>query len=265
MLAQERKKKIVDLVNKNSFVKLSDLSRELNITDATIRRDLTELDEMHLIKRVHGGAESLKEQLSNDFKQENFDICKSERMLIAKAAYKYIDSYDSILLDGSTTVFELAKLLAKGEKVGLSILTNAFDIAAILGMRNDFTVIHTGGRVSSPVGHCYGIIAEKIMRETRVDKGFFGTFGVDPTYGYSVDNFEIAATKTCMLRSCKQTFVLADHTKLGITYMAKFANFTGDIENLITDSLPAGLSADQFSPSVNLIIVQEKSVTKKQV
>ncbi len=130
-------------------------------------------------------------------------------------------------------------------------------------MRNDFTVIHTGGRVSSPVDHCYGIIAEKIMRETRVDKGFFGTSRVDPTYGYSVDNFDIAATKTCMLRSCKKTFVLADHTKLGITYMAKFANFSGDIDNLIIDSLPAGLTADQFISSVNLIIAQEKSSQKK--
>lgn len=263
MLAQERKKKIVDLVNKNRFVKLSDLSRELNITEATIRRDLTELDEMRLVKRVHGGAESMREQIGSDFKQSNFDICKEERIRIAQTAYKYIESYDSILLDGSTTVYELALILAKGDKVGLSVLTNAFDIASILGMRNDFTVIHTGGRVSSPVDHCYGIIAEKIIRETRVDKGFFGTFGVDPTYGYSVDNFEIAATKMCMLRSCKHTFVLADHTKLGLTYMAKFANFAGEIDNLITDSLPEGLTAEKFNSSVNLIIAQGKSTNKK--
>lgn len=262
MLAEERKKKIVDMVNKNRYVKLSDLSRELKITDATIRRDLTELDEKHLIKRVHGGAESLTEQLSGDFKQDNFSICKAEREMIAQTAYKYIDSYDSILLDGSSTVYELAKIIAKGEKTGLSIITNAFDIASILALRNDFTVIHTGGKVTSPVDHCYGIIAEKNILDTRVDKGFFGTVGVDPTYGYSIDSFEVAATKMCMLRSCKHTYVLADHTKIGLTYMAKFANFSGDVDTLITDSLPAGFTAEQFNSCVNLIIAQEKPAKK---
>lgn len=261
MLAEERKKNILAMVNQNRFVKLCDLSRELNITEATVRRDLNDLEEKGLLKRIHGGATSLEdnspETLATETANKYTDLQNAEKQKIARTAYEYIENYDTLFLDGSTTILELAKIIAAGDKRNLSIITNSFAIIPVLAKRSDFNVIHTGGKVSYPMNHSCGILAERALRDIRVDKGFLGTLGIDSVYGYSVENFEIASTKTAMLSSCKKKYILADHTKFGETFIAKFANFTGDIDSLITDYVPAGFPVDHLKANVELIIAKK--------
>jgi len=263
MLAEERKQNILEMVNQNRFVKLCDLSRELNITEATVRRDLNDLEEKGLLKRVHGGATSLEDNSPENLTMESVnttsDLQIMEKQMIARAAYEYIENFDTLFLDGSTTILELAKIIAKGDKRNLFIITNSFAVIPILAKRSDFSVIHTGGKVSYPMNYSCGILAERALRDIRVDKGFLGTLGIDPVYGYSVEDFEIASTKMAMINSCKKRYILADHTKFGETFIAKFANFTGDIDCLITDSVPAGFPADHLKGSVELVLTSKKS------
>ena len=145
-------------------------------------------------------------------------------------------------------------LIAEGNKSGISILTNSFNVVSILHNKNDIKVFHTGGQVGYNMNYSTGFITEKIIRDLRVDKCFIGTNGVDPIYGYSVSTFEDASVKKCMLNASHQRFVLADHTKFGETYMCKYADFSGDVDYLITDSFPENMDREIFESSVNLVV-----------
>lgn len=254
MLAEERKNIIVEIVNKNRIVKVSELSKMLNTTEATVRRDLDELQKIKKVRRVHGGAISLNPTSKPFTTNELSILCKEEKKHIAKKAYEYVDDNDALLFDASTTVLELARLIAEGDKKGISILTNSFNVVSMLSNKNDIKVIHTGGQVSYNMNYSTGFITEKIIRDLRVDKCFVGTNGIDPIYGYSVPSFEDASVKKCMLSASKQRFVLADHTKFGETYMAKFADFTGDVDYLITDSFPENIDREPYESNVNLVV-----------
>jgi len=256
MLAEERKNLIIEIVNRKHIVKVADLSKALNTTEATVRRDLDELERRKKVRRVHGGAISLKPTskiLSND---ELSILCQDEKKRIAKKAYTFIDDNDALLLDASTTALELAKLIADGDKKHISVLSNSFHVVSILANKKDIHVIHTGGHVSYNMYYSIGVITEKMIRNLRVDKCFLGTNGIDETYGYSVPTFEDASVKGSMLRASKQRFILADHTKFCESYVGKFAEFIGDVDYLITDTIPLNIDIEVLNASVNLIIAE---------
>lgn len=101
-----------------------------------------------------------------------------------------------------------------------------------------------------------GVVAENMIRKLRVEKCFVGTNGVDEDYGYSVPTFEDASVKRCMLDAAGETFVLADHTKFGETYMAQFAEFSGKIDYLISDRAPAEIDLDLLRANTKFIIAK---------
>ena len=101
-------------------------------------------------------------------------------------------------------------------------------------------MIHTGGELSSGMNCACGTIAEQTLHQIRVDKCFLGTNGIEPTYGYSTAAFADASVKRHILDASRISFILADHTKFEKSYMAKFADYSGDIDYLITDYLPEG-------------------------
>ena len=158
-----------------------------------------------------------------------------EKQSIAKEAYKFIDDNDTVMCDGSTTVLELAKLLVKGEKKGLTILTNSVNLVNLLKDCKDITLIQIGGEFRSHNNSTMGKISERTIRDLRVDKSFIGLNGVALGYGYSVTNFDDAAVKREMLKAAKQSFVLADNSKFGDSYLAKVADDEGEVDFLITD------------------------------
>lgn len=256
MLAEERKRAIRDLVNSHGIVTVAELSKQLNTTEATIRRDLDDLEKQLKIRRVYGGAVSIKSTSRSLSNNELSTLCLAEKKQIAQRAYDFIEENDAILLDASTTVLELTKLIAEGDKRHLSILTNSFYAVDILKQKKDISVIHLGGQVNYSMNYAVGPITESMIRDIRVEKCFIGTNGIDESYGYSVPTFEDACVKKSMLKASKQKFVLADHTKFGDAYVGKFANFTGDINYLITDLLPNNIDIEVINASVKLIIAE---------
>lgn len=258
MLAQERQDKILQIAEKNKIVKVSELSQLMNATEATIRRDLDELQKKKKVLRIHGGA-ILSKSASRDMTENELSVrCLNAKRTIAKKAYEFIDDNDAIIIDSSTTCLELVKLLKEGGKKHLSVITNSFRIIPILNERPDFQVIHTGGQVKASLNSSYGSIAAKMLKEIKVDKCFIGTSGIDLEYGYSDPNLEDYSLKAQMLKTAKQKFVLADHTKFNDSYIGKFADFTGTIDYLITDFLPDSVDRERVEASVNLIVAEEK-------
>ena len=235
MLAEERKKYICDILNRKKAVRVAELSRQLGITEATVRKDLDDLQGEKKLRRTHGGAIPFYCAAVNYMMRDLLIVHIEEKQSIAKEAYKFIDDNDTVMCDGSTTVLELAKLLVKGEKKELTILTNSVNLVNLLKDCKDITLIQIGGEFRSHNNSTMGKISERTIRDLRVDKSFIGLNGVALGYGYSVTNFDDAAVKREMLKAAKQSFVLADHSKFGDSYLAKVADDEGEVDFLITD------------------------------
>ena len=235
MLAEERKKYICDILSRKKAVRVAELSKQLGITEATVRKDLDELQGEKKLRRTHGGAIPFYSAAVNYMMSDLLIVHIEEKQSIAKEAYKFIDDNDTVMCDGSTTVLELAKLLVKDEKKGLTILTNSVNMVNLLKDCKDITLIQIGGEFRSHNNSTMGKISERTIRDLRVDKSFIGLNGVALGYGYSVTNFDDAAVKREMLKAAKQSFVLADNSKFGDSYLAKVADDEGEVDFLITD------------------------------
>lgn len=253
MLAEERKKIICEMVNKKKSVRVADLSKQLGITEATVRRDLDELQNEKKLRRTHGGALPMYPAAINYVISELAVVRIEEKQKIAGAAYNFIDDNDTIMCDGASTVLELVKLIATGDKRGITVLSNAFGLVNILKDRKDITLMHIGGEVRHHINSTVGKIAEKTIRNLRVDKTFIGINGIDLEYGYSITNFDEAGVKREMIKSAKQSFILADHSKFGDTYLAKVADSEGEVDFLITDQRAENFDYSQMEDKVQII------------
>lgn len=238
MLAEARRQHILELLEQKSVITVSELSQLLDATETTIRRDLELLQNRNMLNRVHGGAMLLRPKAEVTPLSQLEEYNTEEKHRIACAAYKLIRNGDTIILDVSTTVLELVKLIAEGDRQNLSIITNSFTIVDKLRDCSGIRLIHTGGQMSSMFNCSLGMLTENAIRGLRVDKCFLGVNGVEANYGYSTPTFEFAAVKNAIINASQTAIVLCDHTKFGETYMGKFAEFSGSIHYVITDMLP---------------------------
>ena len=162
---------------------------------------------------------------------------------IALAAYEMIQDDETVLLDNSSTVGELAKLIASGSKKRIRIITNSLVIPQLLADSVNCTVQIVGGEVNFKYQSMEGSAACQILRDIRVDKCFIGINGVDEEFGFSTPRYADADVKRDMLHSAHCSIVLADHTKLGKTYLARI----GTPDYLITDEMVAGFAYENLT------------------
>ena len=243
MFAEERQERIFQIVNQRNSVKVSELSSELDTSEVTIRRDLDELQRQNRIIRTHGGAMSTY----NVGKAITFSHLMSRetalKQLIARAAYDMINEYDTILLDTSSTVNELTQLIAQGNKKNLRVITTSIPAVQTLSKSSNCTVQIVGGEINYEHQTVEGSAACRFIRDIRVDKSFVGINGIDEDFGFSTPRYADADIKTAMFHAAHCSFVLADRTKLGKTYLAKI-----DAPNyLITDQMVAGFAYENMA------------------
>jgi len=148
MLPNQRREKILELIREDGHAKVMDLSRIFKVTEVTIRQDLERLETEGFITREHGGA-----YLKNiDLNVRNFSLQNqenlAEKMMIARKAVEFILDGDTIILDSGSTTTEIAKLLTGYRN--LTVITNALNIALILGAQAGINVIVTGGEFKAP-------------------------------------------------------------------------------------------------------------------
>lgn len=250
---EERKLKIVEYVQEHSRASVQELKALFDVSESTIRRDLSELEEAKLLKRTHGGAACLEGVNFEPTFIEKEDKLRAEKDAIAKKASEFIHNGDTILLDAGTTTMYLANELKKFSN--LVVVTNSLTIAQSLQGRNGIEVVLTGGVLRQNTLAMVGPIAEQALDKIRVDKGFMATNAFDMKDGLTTPNIIEAATKRKMISVAKQVFLLADHTKFGKTSFSRFADIS-DIDVCITD---AGISMEMVetmeSNNINVHIV----------
>ena len=232
MFPEERKTKILNSLNKYGKVKVCDLSQRYDVSEVTIRRDLQELEEDNLIKRVHGGAVSNNNTKFEPTFSEKIDKFYDEKESVGKLAASLIEDGDTIAIDAGTTTLSIAKhIVAKN----ITVLTNSVDVAYELAKKRDVEVIITGGTLRWETGAMVGPVADNTLENFRVDKSFIGTNGLCVIDGLTTPNIFEANTKRQMIRIAKQTIVVCDHSKFGIVSFAKIVNLDS-VDMIVTDN-----------------------------
>ncbi|MBW9173678.1 DeoR/GlpR family DNA-binding transcription regulator [Clostridium estertheticum] len=232
MFPEERKSKILDSLNKYGKVKVCDLSQQYEVSEVTIRRDLQELEEDKMIKRVHGGAVLNGNTKFEPTFSEKIDKFYDEKESIGKLAASIIVNGDTIALDAGTTTISIARQITAKN---ITVLTNSVDVAYELAKKKDVEVIITGGTLRWETRAMVGPVADDALKNFRVDKVFIGTNGICVSNGLTTPNIIEANTKREMMKIADQTIVVCDHTKFGTVYFAKIVNLDS-VDIIVTDN-----------------------------
>jgi DeoR/GlpR family transcriptional regulator of sugar metabolism len=234
MLAEERRFQIQEILAAHRTVSAKDLCERLNVTAVTIRRDLEALERQGLLVRSHGGAVS---RMSSTSFQPSYDTLlrsnTEEKLQIARAAEQFILDGDTVFLEGSTTVLELARRLAGRQR--LTVVTNSPSIVCELQRSPGVVVLCTGGALLKDTFYLSGEWTQRALSEVRLDKAILGVSAIDTHYGVSTASHDEAQIKKMIIKAAKTRIALADNGKFGKQSFAYVGPIT-DINILVTDS-----------------------------
>ncbi len=231
MLAIDRQRRILDLLNHSGSLRTNDTAAELGVTDETVRKDFEMLEKRGELLRIHGGAsrpERIREELPFS---ERSGSRREEKRAIAKAAAGRIQANETIFLDASSTVLTLTEFLPD---LPLTILTNALNVFTALADRPNLDLICTGGLFDSKSRSFVGLTAEKSLQRYNIHRMFFSGNGLHLERGVSESNSRQAAFKERVIASAEDVVFLADHSKLGQKAAFFFAE-VADLSCLVTD------------------------------
>src|SRR6516225_4129743 len=233
MLSASRREKIHELLLEDGTAKVLNLSRLFKVTEVTIRQDLEKLEKDGLIIREHGGAylKDIKDQV------QTFSLAHQENMtqkeLIAAKCVEFIESGDSIILDSGSTTTEIARRL-KGRK-NLTVITNALNIALMLGAEPGIEVIVTGGEFKPPTLSLTGQKAADFFKDLHVQKLFLATAGISLKAGLTYPSISDLVVKKAMIEAAEVRYLVADSTKMGKASLASLGALSL-IDYIITDA-----------------------------
>jgi DeoR/GlpR family transcriptional regulator of sugar metabolism len=253
-LARQRQTLILERVREQGGVRVTDLVRELGVSDMTVRRDLELLDERGLIEKVHGGAAAIDgSALFEPGFTVKSGLMEAEKSLIAASAASLVVPGTAIAVSAGTTTYALAKRLT--DIPGLTVLTNSVPVADVLYRdgRSDQTVILSGG-VRTPSDALVGPFAVEVIRSLHVDSVFMGTHGMDPRSGLTTPNILEAETNRALIQAGRRLIVLADHTKWGTIGISSVAQLE-DADTIVSDSGLDPAARGQLASSVRRLIL----------
>ncbi|NOY96976.1 MAG: DeoR/GlpR transcriptional regulator [Chlorobi bacterium] len=233
MLANQRREKILELLKEDGSAKVIKLAKIFKVSEVTIRQDLEKLEEEGLIIREHGGAylKSIEDNVKNFslMNQDNLD----KKQLIGKKAAGLVEDGDIIILDSGSTTTEVAKKLI-GRK-NLTVITNALNIALLLGAEPGIDVIMTGGEFKPPTLSLTGQKAADFFEDIHVDKLFLATAGISLRSGLTYPSLSDIVVKKAMIDVAETVYLVADSSKIGKNAFASLGALSL-IDYIITDS-----------------------------
>nr|MDT0657365.1 DeoR/GlpR family DNA-binding transcription regulator [Micromonospora sp. DSM 115978] len=251
MYAEERQQEIVRLARAEGRVDVAALAESLNVTAETIRRDLTTLERAGVLRRVHGGAIPVERIGFEPALATRDSVLIDEKERIAKAALAELPEEGAVILDAGTTTARLAQAIPGDRE--LTVVVNSPVLASTLGTRANLNVLLLGGRVRGKTLATVDDWALRPLADMYVDVAFLGTNGCTVERGLTTPDPAEAAVKRAMIAAARRTVVLADHTKIGNDYLARFGALT-DIDLLISDSgLDEDLVADLEAAGVRVV------------
>lgn len=229
MLLDERRQRILESIEKSGFISLQELARTVTASESTLRRDLEYLDRIGQIRRTRGGAAYVGESLTA-FEDRAVEAAPQKRR-IAGAVAELIQPHETILLDGGTTTYEVARSLA-GKP--LQVVTNSLPIASLLVNRPEVELIFVGGYLYPKTGVALGTVAVAALASMRVGRLIMSVGGLTEA-GLFNTNSLLVETERQMIDTAEEVVVACDSGKLGRPAFAKIAGLDV-VDRVVTDS-----------------------------
>ena len=236
-MQNDRHNEIMRIISLRKRVSVALLTSRLRVSEVTIRKDLTILEEMGYLVRTRGGA-TLAEDWENHRvlgvrRGEN----TAEKVAIAEAALQLVQEGDTLYLDSGSTCAALARRLSA---MNLRVVTNSIDVIIVLGEAPGIALHSVGGSYRKEAGSFIGPAAIESLSGYQIDIAFLGTTGFSHTGEFSAQNLIEAELKKAVSRRAKRTVVLADHSKFGSSAFAVFARVE-DVDLVVMDEFPGAM------------------------
>lgn len=235
MLPKERLQKIVDIIQIEKKVYVSELSQKFEVTEETIRRDLEKLDKEGIVTRTYGGA------IINRYNNEDLPFSTRTslnielKQSIVSKIHHLIKDGDKLMVDPSSTTFELVKTLY--EKQNLTLITNSVKILNEFG-DSHHQIISTGGDLRRKSLSLVGPVAQATVKRYNADVNIFSCKGISLEKGVTESNEPEAELKKVMLKNSRTNILLVDHTKFDKVAFVKLFDIS-NINVLVTDQKPS--------------------------
>lgn len=243
MLPLERRNLILEKLQEEKRVVVSELSQMFHVSEETIRRDLEKLDKEGLANKSYGGA-VLNESTSIDMP---FNVRKKAnvggKQKIAELVAEQIHDGDHIILDASSTAVFIAKAIK--EKENLTVITNSIEIIIELSDVSDWTIICSGGTLKEGYLALVGPKTAEGLSSFNAEKAFFSCKGIDMEKGITDGNEMFSQAKQVMMRSAREAVLAVDSSKFDKIAFSKLCDMKA-VDMVITDEKPSDRWLDYF-------------------
>lgn len=233
MSATERQEKIIEIISKAGSMSVEELTSILDVSNMTIRRDLTALENDGVLKRTHGKAVMC---------QETDYVCKagtevSEKQKIAEVSARLVRPRDTIFLDSGTTTYEIAKRIMHIEN--LVVITNDINIAFLLHQCSNIEVMCCGGIIQKETGSTFGFFANQLVGYVQMDKAFIGAASINEKFNILTPTVEKATLKRMVVNNANESYLVVDSSKFNRKALMKINNMS---------AYTGVITTKQFSP-----------------
>lgn len=232
MNVRERHRVILDIITEKGAATVSELCEQFQVSDMTIRRDLSMLERSGLVRRIYGGAVSARSRSFEPPFLTRAQESQTAKEAIGAYAATLVNEGDSIALDVGTTTLAMAQNLSRLRAI--TVLTASLPIVNVLVEYSDIQLILAGGILRREEQSMIGAVAEQTFQRFHVDKVFIGVAGVDLDAGLTEYNIDDARVKEHLIRSGQRRILLVDSGKLGRKKFASVAALSM-IHEIVTD------------------------------
>jgi DeoR family fructose operon transcriptional repressor len=239
---EERWQDILTILAEQGRIRVGHLAARLNVSEATVRRDLEAMQAQGMLQRTHGGAMLPRPTAFEISFDESQNQALVEKQAIGRRAAALVNAGESIIIESGSTTLEMARCLGAIEK--LTVLTNSLAICKELSVNEQIEIIVLGGSLRRQSASLVGPWVSELLRSVRVDKAFLGANGLSVDFGISAPNVFTAETRRAMIDAARTRIALADHSKLGIESLYRVAPLDA-LDTLVTDS---HVTHDQLAP-----------------
>lgn len=251
-----RRGKLRELIREHGFVSIPDLRDAMEVSESTIRRDLEALEDSGEAKRTHGGVFSTGPTTAvKQFETKQNPGQWDKKRSIAQCAASLIEDHDTLLLDGGSTTYELARQLIGRP---LQIVTNSLPVANLFSACDSVDLVLLGGAIHHRTGVTLGNFANQMLQSITVQKAFLSVAGIN-VRGFYNSNMLLVETERAMMKCADRTIIVADSSKFGRCSLTRLCEWS-DVHTLVADSDLNDLWRTQVRESnVQLILASSAS------
>jgi DeoR/GlpR family transcriptional regulator of sugar metabolism len=233
MLVEQRRSRLLELVRSRRFATLPELAEILTVSESTVRRDVEQLEEQGSARRIHGGVLYAGTSPMLPHFEGGQATRWEQKKTIAEWTARLIEDGDTILLDGGSTTYEVARLLVGRP---LHVVTNSLPVANLFASDTNSDLVMVGGNICPRTGVAQGPLADQMIAALRVRKTVLSVAAVHED-GFFNNNLMLVETERTMMKAADGVIVVVDSSKFGRKSLVRLCGLDAAQTLVVDDGL----------------------------